>query len=88
MIVTISQRRVYHKIAKLEIVLPDNIKLDDVSDYLNENEHLFVDRMENKMSVSEYEYGFGMGIGADWTDEDQEVETRYDIESEKFGGHL
>ena len=88
MIVRVSQRRVYHKIAELEIVLPDNIKLDDVSDYLIDNEHLFVDRLDNKMSACTYEYGFGMGIGADWTDQDQEVETRYDIESEKYGGHL
>tara|TARA_R100000951_G_C2518907_1_gene142758 strand:+ start:266 stop:532 length:267 start_codon:yes stop_codon:yes gene_type:complete len=86
--IRISQRAIYHKVAVVEIDIPDNIKLDDVSDYLNENEHLYVDRMENKMSVSEYEYGFGMGIGADWTDQDQEAETRYDIESEKYGGHL
>ncbi len=88
MIVRVSQRRVYHKIAELEIVLPDNIKLDDVSDYLNENEHLFVDRLDNKMSVCKYEYGFGISRDSYWTDEDQEVETRYDIESEKYGGHL
>tara|TARA_Y100000015_G_scaffold42198_1_gene49331 strand:+ start:2737 stop:3003 length:267 start_codon:yes stop_codon:yes gene_type:complete len=86
--VTISHRAVYHKIAEVEIEIPSNIELDDVSDYLMENEHLYVDRLDNKISVSEYEYGFGMGIGADWTDYDQPSETRFDIESEEFGGHL
>tara|TARA_R100000734_G_C3317770_1_gene111194 strand:+ start:336 stop:602 length:267 start_codon:yes stop_codon:yes gene_type:complete len=86
--VTISERRVYHKIAEVEIEIPSNIELDDVSDYLMENEHLYVDRLDNKISVSESEYGFGMGIGAYWTDKDQEVETRFDIESEEYGGHL
>jgi hypothetical protein len=84
--VTISHRAVYHKIAEVEIEIPSNIELDDVSDYLMENEHLYVDRLDNKISVSEYEYGFGMG--ADWTDYDQPSETRFDIESEEFGGHL
>ncbi len=86
--VTISERRVYHKISEVEIEIPSNIELDDVSDYLMQNEHLYVDRLYNKISVSEYEYGFGMGIGEDWTNEDQPSETRYDIESEKYGGHL
>lgn len=87
--VRISQRAVYHKVAVVEIDIPDNIELDDVRDYLIENEEqLWVDKMENKMSVSEYEYGFGMGIGADWTDKDQEGETRFDIDEENFGGHL
>tara|TARA_R100001460_G_C3529046_1_gene173323 strand:+ start:314 stop:580 length:267 start_codon:yes stop_codon:yes gene_type:complete len=86
--VTISERRIYHKVAEVEIDIPDNIELDDVSDYLMENEHLYVDRLDNKISVSEYEYGFGMGIGAYWTDKDQEVETRFDIDEENFGGHL
>tara|TARA_R100001480_G_scaffold32100_5_gene43435 strand:+ start:470 stop:736 length:267 start_codon:yes stop_codon:yes gene_type:complete len=86
--VTISERRIYHKVAEVEIDIPDNIELDDVSDYLMENEHLYVDRLDNKISVSEYEYGFGMGIGAYWTDKDQEVETRFDIDQKNFGGHL
>tara|TARA_R100000278_G_scaffold122463_3_gene108721 strand:- start:491 stop:757 length:267 start_codon:yes stop_codon:yes gene_type:complete len=86
--VTISHRAVYHKIAEVEIEIPSNIELDDVSDYLMENEHLYVDRLDNKISISEYEYGFGMGIGADWTDYDRPSETRFDIESEEFGGHL
>ena len=86
--VTISERRIYHKVAEVEIDIPDNIELDNVSDYLMENEHLYVDRLDNKISVSEYEYGFGMGIGAYWTDKDQEVETRFDIDQKNFGGHL
>ena len=63
--VRISQRAVYHKVAVVEIDIPDNIELDDVREYLVENEEqLWIDRMENKMSVSEYEYGFGMGTGS------------------------
>ena len=86
--VRISHRAVYHKIAEVEIEIPSNIELDDVSDYLIENEHLYVDRLDNKISVSEYEYGFGMGKGADWTDEDQPSETRFDVDEKKYGGHL
>ena len=40
------------------------------------------------MSASDYEYGFGIDIGSSWTDKDQDGETRFDIDEEKFGGHL
>ena len=86
--VKISHRAVYHKIAEVEIEIPSNIELDDVSDYLMQNEHLYVDRLDNKISVSEYEYGFGIGIGEDWTDYNQPSETRFDVDEKKYGGHL
>ncbi len=87
--VRISQRIIYHKIAEVEIDIPDNIELDDVRDYLIENEELlWVDELDNKMSASDYEYGYGMDIDSSWTDKDQDGETRFDIDEEKFGGHL
>ena len=84
--VRISQRVVYHKIAEVEIDIPDNIELDDVSDYLNENEHLYTNEIEKKASEKEIEWGFGLGKGME--DQDQDEEWRFDIDEEKFGGHL
>ncbi len=84
--VRISQRVVYHKIAAVEIDIPNNIELDDVSDYLNENEHLYTDEIDKKVSEANYEYGFGLGDGMDERDFDEEW--RFDVFEQIYGGHL
>ena len=84
--VRISQRAVYHKVAVVEIDIPDNIELDDVREYLNENEHLYTNEIEKKASEKEIEWGFGLGKGME--ERDQQEEWRFDIDEEKIGGHL
>jgi len=86
--VKILQRSVYYKTAELEIDVPNDIDEFDVQDYINDNEHLWVDKIDKQMSEAEYEYGFGMDSDDGWTDQDQPCEWRYECKDFKFGGHL
>ena len=85
--VRISQRVVYHKIAEVEIEIPNDIDEFDIQDYINDNEDLWVDKMDDKIDESEFLFGLGMDSG-DWTDDDQDSEWRYECDELKTGGHL
>lgn len=84
--VKVIQRVVYHKIAEVEIEIPNGIDKFDVQEYINDHEELWVDDIDNKLSKENYEDGFGLGDGMD--EQDQEYECRYYIVDKKFGGHL
>tara|TARA_R110000824_G_scaffold72912_2_gene185846 strand:+ start:4089 stop:4352 length:264 start_codon:yes stop_codon:yes gene_type:complete len=85
--VKIMQRSVYHKYAEIEVEVPSDIKVDDVSDWLVENDHLYNDEIDEKLSKAKYEFGFGL----EYTGMDEEYnasEWRYDIVGQNYGGHL
>lgn len=85
--VLITQREVYHKIATIEIEIPLNVKNDDVADYLNENEELWVNEMDEMLNASDYQGGFGLE-GNDMNENEKDIECRYDIVNENYGGHI
>ncbi len=85
--VKILQRSVYYKTAELEIEIPNDIDEFDIQDYINDNEDLWVDKMDNKIKESEFSFGIGMDKG-DWTDIEQDSEWRYECDELKIGGHL
>jgi hypothetical protein len=92
--VKIMQRSVYHKIAIVEIEIPDTIKKEDTQPYLIDNEDLYVDKIDEKMEKAEYEFGFGTDYDSnshydtDFNERDQESEWRYEIAGKNYGGHL
>ena len=95
--VKILQRSVYYKTAEVEIDIDmnlyDNWRLDngkyaDIGDYLIENEDLWSDKIDEAMSDAPLEFGLGMDDGANWTDQDQSCEYRYECDELKIGGHL
>ena len=75
--IIVTTRVVYHKIASIDVDVPDNIDHNNVIDWLSDNEHLFIDELDEKLSWSQYDYGFGLGDGMD--EESSESETRYDV---------
>ena len=86
--VIITTRAVYHKIASVTIDVPTDIPNDKVQGWIWENEHLFVDNLNEKLSEAPYEFGFGLSDDMDWID--QESETIYDVEENgkiTYGGH-
>lgn len=87
--VIVTTRAVYHKIASVEINVPSHIDDDDVRDWLWDNEHLFIDELDDKLSDESYEFGRGLVDGMD--DDSSDSETRYDILSTDgkiySGGH-
>ena len=93
--VKIMQRSVYHKYAEVEIEVPndwnnkdgeENYYDEHLNDYLFDNEDLYTDEIDEKMSKAEYEFGFGLGDGMD--EKDNESEWRYEVVAKQDGGHL
>jgi len=86
--VTIKTRAVYHKVAEVTIEVPDHINDEDVRDWIWDNENMFVDELDDKLSEAVLDYGFG--LSDEFEDRDCESETRYDVYENgqiTFGGH-
>lgn len=101
--IRIEQRSVYHKIAVVEIEVDEteyeHYRLDNdndasMDDYLIDNEHLWCNKVDEKISKAEYNFGFGCDNdaskyhGTNFNEQDSESETRWVWEEEKIGGHL
>mgnify|MGYP003636530937 CR=1 FL=1 len=84
--VKITQRSVYHKIAVVEVDIPNDIKDDEVLDYLINNEPLYTDKVDQGIADAKYEFGLGLGDGMNETE--NESEWRYDIVGKNYGGHI
>tara|TARA_R100000655_G_C2973604_1_gene190728 strand:- start:714 stop:1025 length:312 start_codon:yes stop_codon:yes gene_type:complete len=101
--VKIQNRSVYHKFAEVEVEIDeddfdhwklDNGKYASIQDFLIENEDLYIDKIDDKMSKASYEFGFGTDSDANshnnssMNESDQESEWRYEIVGKNYGGHL
>jgi hypothetical protein len=89
-IVWVAQRVVYHKIGMVAIDVPDDVKTEDVGDWLMNNEGDWYDDIAEKVHDCSLSLGDGMSNG-DWTDSNEDVETRYDVEEDGkivYGGHV
>lgn len=95
--IKIMQRSVYHKIAEIEIEIPNDWNNKDgvknyyderLNDYLHDNEYLYVDKINEKISKAEYEFGFGLNNDKGLDEKDEESEWRFDIVGQNSGGHL
>ncbi len=82
--VTIRTRRVYYKVAEVEIDIP-NIDKYDIQQYLNDNEALWLDKIEDNLGDATLDMGLGMDEG-NWIDLEEGEEWRYEVGN--FGGHL
>lgn len=91
------QRSVYHKYAEVEIEVPndwnnkdgiDGYYYDHLNDYLFDNEGLYADGIDEKISKAEYEFGFGLDNNGGLDEKDNESEWRYEVVGEQYGGHL
>ena len=88
------QRSVYHKYAEVEIEV-DEKKLKEytdvgasITDYLFDNENLFSEKIDEKISKAKYGFGMGMHTSDGWTNAEEESEWRYEVVGKKLGGHL
>jgi len=92
--VVISNRSVYHKYAEVTIEIPNDIKEDDIPQWLIDNELEYTDALDEKLSKAEYVFGFGIELESGMDELESESETRYDVVDEEvkgrftFGGHL
>ena len=86
--VTITERRVYHKVAKITIELPKDLSLEDTEDWLQENTRKWEESLDNKYNKAELEWGHGIGDYVGMEDFENNSETRYDVNGESYGGHV
>ena len=86
--VIIQQRSVYHKYAEVEVEIPNNIKEDDISEYLIEIEDTWADDIDEKISNTEYQYGSGVNDYDGMTDKTLDSEYRYECDELKTAGHI
>lgn len=84
--VRISSRTIYHKYCDVYIEIPKDIKQDDVSDWLFDNEEKWNDAISDANGQAPLNFGFGLGDGME--EKDNEHEMRFEIVGEKYGGHL
>ena len=85
--VRITERRLYSKIVEVEVDIPDNISIDEVDYYLYENEHLYVDKIEEEMQKAKPIHGWAEKFKC--SDNKEEItETRYDVPTFNYAGHL
>ncbi len=93
--VKIMQRSVYHKYAEVEIEIPndwnnkdgiENYYDEHLNDYLHDNEHLYIDKLDTAHAEAQLEFGSGVNDYAGMTDADAELEWRYEVNGQ--GGHL
>ncbi len=86
--VKIMQRSVYHKYAEVEIEIPDLIDLEsEVHEYLQNNEHLFVDKINKAINESKLQFGSGVEEYRGMCELEADSEWRYEL-GDGYGGHL
>ena len=86
--VTITERRVYHKVGKVTIELPKDLPLDRTMEWLENNTQKWEQDLDNQFNTAELEWGHGIDKHVGMEDFENNSETRYDVNGENFGGHI
>ena len=82
--VKIGNLSIYHKFTEVEIEIPE-MEEENIQEFLQYHEGLWVDLLDNKTSNEVMEFGYGHYDGYD---DKSESETRFDIVGKQYGGHL
>tara|TARA_B100001059_G_scaffold63820_1_gene59758 strand:- start:23717 stop:24175 length:459 start_codon:yes stop_codon:yes gene_type:complete len=88
--VTITERRVYHKVAKITIELPKDLPLEDTMEWLEDNTGKWEQSLDNKFKDATLEYGIGLDNPSckHMNKSESDSETRYDVNNENYGGNV
>ena len=89
--VRISTKQVYYKYAQTIVYVPNTIEKEDILNYLNENEDIYIDKVDEDLYDTSLEYGNGLDEYG-MNDIHNDSERRFDVldkdENPIFGGHL
>tara|TARA_R110002072_G_scaffold17717_4_gene66845 strand:- start:203 stop:466 length:264 start_codon:yes stop_codon:yes gene_type:complete len=85
--VKVQQRSVYHKFVELEVEVPDSVKLDDVREWLTNNDQLWSDQVDQAMFEAPIQFGSGVEEYRGMCELEADTEWRYET-SDGYGGHL
>tara|TARA_R110002012_G_scaffold283245_1_gene473434 strand:+ start:453 stop:722 length:270 start_codon:yes stop_codon:yes gene_type:complete len=86
--ITITERRVYHKVAKITMEIPNDIPLEETDEWLNENTGKWEQSLDNEFNNANLKSSTGVLECDGMSYEGADRETRYDINNENYGGHL
>jgi len=86
--VTITERRVYHKVSTIEVEIPKDLPLSDTQEWLLDNDEKWEQDLDEKFNDAELEWGTGVDEVPHMNEPQSDSETRYDIINENYGGHL
>ena len=84
--VKVINRSVYHKYAEVEVEVPNDV--EDIQEWLLENEQTYIYEMDTSINESEYVHGTGLYDFKGMEDAESDSEWRYECEEQKIGGHL
>lgn len=85
--VKVINRSVYHKYAEIEVEVPNNIKEDDIMDWINDSDNWSEDDMDIAMSKAEYQFGSGVDDYDGMNEPEMNSEWRFQCPN-GYGGHL
>jgi len=86
--VTITERRVYHKVSTIEVEIPKDLPLDRTMEWLEKNTQKWEQDLDEKFNTAELEFGTGVDDVPHMNCDSANRETRCDVNGENFGGHL
>ena len=86
--VKIINRSVYHKIAEVEVEVPDGMECNDIHEYILDNPGIYENEIDEAMNEAKYEFGFGLKNDAGLDEKDSESEWRFEYGDDRCGGHL
>ena len=84
--VTVINRSVYHKYAEVDIEVPNDV--DDIQQWLIDNEHTYIYEMDKSINESKYQFGSGVNDYDGMNEPLSDSEWRYECIELKTGGHL
>ena len=85
--VTITERRVYHKVAKITMQIPNDIPLKETDEWLFGND-AWEQVLDEKFNDAKIKSGNGVDEVPHMNEPQSNRETRYDVINENYGGHL
>ena len=89
--VRISTRQIYYNYAQVDVFVPNTVQDEDLQEYLDANEDLYTDSIDEQLSNHYMEFGFGLDQHG-MCEKSQEEEWRYDVLDKNndptYGGHL
>jgi len=86
--VKIMTRQVYHKYAEIEVEVSEIHDYNNMQEYLIDNEDLYTDKIDEKISKAEYEYGTGVNDYEGMEEFGVSCEWRFEVVGKSYGGHL
>ena len=90
--VKVQQRSVYHKFVEVEVEVPDSVELNNIQEWLINNDQLWSDQIDQAMLKAPIRLGNGVdyyyGMNELESDSEWRFQCPFDIDGNPYGGRL